>query len=299
MKPSFLVRPDIIPESELIINKDKTLYHINLGAEHVADNVLLVGDQDRVKTIGKFFTNIEHHSENREFHAITGFYNGTRVTALSTGIGTDNIDIVLNELDAAVNFDLEKRTSKKELKSLNLIRLGTSGSLQENRPVDTHLISKYGLGFDGVMHFYDCDYELDELDLQNEFLKQTNWNLDSALPYLVRSNNELFDKLGEGMYNGITATANGFFGPQGRSVRLGLKKPDLNDKMTNFKHKGLQITNYEMETSSLYGLSAALGHNAVTICAIIANRFTKSYSKDYKKVVEEMIELTLQRLTVQ
>ena len=149
------------------------------------------------------------------------------------------------------------------------------------------------------MHFYDCDYELDELDLQNEFLKQTNWNLDSALPYLVRSNNELFDKLGEGMYNGITATANGFFGPQGRSVRLGLKKPDLNDKMTNFKHKGLQITNYEMETSSLYGLSAALGHNAVTICAIIANRFTKSYSKDYKKVVEEMIELTLQRLTVQ
>lgn len=286
-----------IAESELILNPDKSLYHIHLKEEHIAENVILVGDQDRVDEVAKFFDRQEFSIQNREFKTVLGSIGNKKITVISTGIGTDNIDIVLNELDAAVNIDLETRLPKKNLKKLNLIRLGTSGSLQEHIPVDSLLVSEYGLGFDGVLHFYDAEFEEDEVDLLHKFLDHSGWGLESALPYFVRGSKKLINKLGSGFFKGITATANGFYGPQGRSLRLGLTAPNLNKALNTFEFKGMKITNYEMETSALYGLGASLGHDCCTICAIIANRYTKTYSSNYKKTVNTMIQQVLERLT--
>lgn len=297
MKPNYISSLNKVEASELIINKNKTLYHIHLGENHVAPNVLLVGDQGRVKTIAKYLTKIDFKAANREFVSVTGWYKNTPVTVISTGIGTDNIDIVLNELDAAVNFDLDHRVMKQKLTTLNLIRIGTSGSLQPDIDVDSYLVSKYGLGFDGVMHFYNVNYSKEENQLIEDFKHHMQWNYNNALPYAVKASDNLLQSIGQTWPQGITATANGFYGPQGRALRLPLQNPDFNQQLSAFEFNNSKITNYEMETSALYGLGSALGHNVLTVCAIIANRFKKTYSKDYKATVEKLIVEVLERLT--
>ncbi len=289
---------DPIPASELVLNPDGSVYHLKLKDEHIADTVIVVGDQNRVARISQHFTSIECKIENREFVTHTGTFNGKRVTALSTGIGADNLDIVVNELDAAVNIDPETRLPKDTFRQLNIVRLGTSGALHADIPVDSYLLSEYGLGFDGVANFYDCEYEADELLLESAFLSQVDWHERYNHPYFVRADKSLFDKLnGEEAITGITITSNGFYGPQGRRLLLNPHNPYLNDSIRSFKHEGLRITNYEMETAALYSLSALLGHKAATICAIIANRSAKKYSENYKITVDKLIEYTLERLT--
>ncbi|MGD0712218.1 MAG: nucleoside phosphorylase, partial [Bacteroidales bacterium] len=259
--------------------------------------ILVVGDQGRVKTISKHFTNIECQIQNREFVTHTGTYNGKRITALSTGIGTDNIDIVVNELDALVNIDLEKREIKEKHTTLNIIRLGTSGALQGDIPVDDFVMSEYGLGFDGLLNFYKTDKNIYDEGITEAFIKHTAWEPKLARPYTVKASEILMKKLGDGLFKGITATASGFYGPQGRQLRIVPADPLLNDKMETFKYKGHRITNFEMETSALYGLGAILGHQTVTICTIIANRVSKQYSKDYHPAIEKMIQTVLNRIT--
>jgi len=282
--------------SELILNPDGSIYHLNLLPEDIADDIIVVGDQHRVERISSFFDKIDVKKEKREFVTHTGWYKGKRITALSTGIGCDNIDIVINELDAIVNIDLHTRKIKETPRKLNIVRLGTSGALQADIPVDSFVISSFGLGFDGLAQFYTTNFEKDELELQQEFVRQVNWKKELNQPYFVKANHELLQRLEEGMIKGITATANGFYGPQGRSLRLAPNVPDLNEKLNEFLYKEHRITNFEMETSALYALSSMLGHSAVTVCAIIANRFTKTFSEDYKKTVDKLIEVVLERL---
>lgn len=286
-----------LSESELIINPDGSIFHLKLRPEHVAKDIIVVGDPGRVETISKRFQKVEFKIQNREFITHTGIYNNKRVTALATGIGTDNIDIVLNELDALVNIDLEKREEKEELTALNIVRIGTSGSLQEDLDVDSFIMSEYGLGFDGLLHYYNYMSSEKEIEILKAFLTHSSWSGKMAEPYLVKSSDYLVKKLGEGIEKGITATASGFYGPQGRMLRLPLAVPDLNETLTSFNSHGKRITNFEMETSALYGLSNMLGHNACTVCAIIANRIAKKYSKDYKVTVEKLIDVVLERLT--
>jgi uridine phosphorylase len=288
-----------IPSTELLLNPDNSVYHLNLHPHQIAEDIIMVGDPGRVKTISNYFDRIEHQSENREIITHTGMLNGKRLTVLSTGMGTDNIDIVINELDALVNIDLDKRILKENQRSLNLIRLGTSGALQEDIPVDSFVVSEYGLGLDGLMNYYEFHQTEEETELLKQFYQQTNYSKTFAQPYFVKANKALFDLLnnGDNFYSGITATAPGFYGPQGRKLRIDLKYPDINEKLNSFKHNELQVVNFEMETSALYGLSRALGHHACTVCVVIGNRFTKESSKNYKASVKELIELTLQRLT--
>lgn len=284
-----------IPDSELIINPNGSIFHLHLLPEQIADTILLVGDPGRVKQVSEKFDSIECKVENREFVTHTGTFKGKRISVLSTGIGTDNIDIVINELDALVNIDLAKRVEKESKRKLNLIRIGTSGALQEDIPVDSFVISAFGLGMDGLLNFYMHHWPETE-GLKSDFLKQTHWPSTFNTPYLVKGSDDLRKKIGEGMHTGITATACGFYGPQGRILRLNLHMPDLNEKLTNFKSDGWRITNFEMETSALFGLSSLLGHHATTVCAIIANRIRKEYSKNYKIAVNNLIETVLERI---
>lgn len=284
------------PDTELILTDKKTVYHIDLKAEQIADDVIVVGDQGRVAMISKFFSKIEHKVEHREFVTHTGIYQGKRLTVLSTGIGPDNIDIVINELDAAVNIDLDKRVLLPTRRSLNIIRLGTSGSLQAHVPVNSLVVSEYGVGLDGLLNFYQDYKSVDEEALSNAFIKHTKWIPNLAYPYSVRANETLFNKFKAGNVTGITATAPGFYGPQGRRLRLNPAMANLNELLTSFDFDGKKIINFEMETSALYGLGKLLGHNCLTICVILANRATKEFTADYKKSVELMIESTLHRL---
>ncbi|HNW98153.1 MAG TPA: nucleoside phosphorylase [Bacteroidales bacterium] len=286
-----------IADSELILNPDGSVYHLKLRPENISDTILLVGDQGRVETISKYFTNIECKIQSREFLTHTGTYNGKRITALSTGIGTDNIDIVINELDALVNIDLKNRCIKEKLTSLNIVRLGTSGALQGDIPVDNYVMSEYGLGFDGLLNFYKTNKNIFETEMADAFVRHSEWSSKLAYPYVVKASDMLMKKLGEGLFKGITATASGFYGPQGRQLRIEPLDVELNDKMQTFQYKNNRITNFEMETSALYGLGAVLGHNTLTICTIIANRVIKQFSEDYKKPVEKMIQLVLDRIT--
>jgi len=285
-----------IAESELIINPDGSIYHLHLRPEHIADDIIVVGDPQRVELISNCFDTIEHKIYNREFVTHTGTLNGKRITALATGIGTDNIDIVINELDAIVNIDLEKRIPKETHRSLNIVRLGTSGALQEDIPVDSFVFSQYGLGLDGLLNFYEARDRVIDKELTEEFVKYSNWNKDLAKPYIIRGSKKLEDRISEGMFKGITATAPGFYGPQGRVLRLELMQKNINSSLDSFEYQGNRITNFEMETSALYGLGGMLGHNTATVCAIIANRYTKTFSQDYKKTVVKLIELLLNRL---
>lgn len=286
-----------IESSELILNADGSVYHLNLRPEQLADTIIVVGDQNRVAEVSKHFSRIDHKASNREFITHTGVYNNKKITVLSTGIGPDNIDIVMNELDALVNIDLENRTIRQEKKSLSIIRLGTSGSLQPDIPVDAAVVSQYAIGFDGVLSFYKTAYETDELELIEAFKKHTNWGPALNPPYAVKASEELFNLLAKDHFTGITATANGFYGPQGRILRLDPSRPDLNNLYSSFEWKGLKLTNYEMETSALYGLAGLLGHKACTMCAIIANRYKREYSKNYHALMEARIGGLLDRLT--
>jgi len=287
-----------IPDSELIINPDGSVYHLQLKPEHIADNVIVVGDPGRVAMVSSFFDTIEIKISNREFVTHTGSYKGTRFTVLSTGIGTDNIDIVINELDAAVNIDLETKLVKDEKRSLNIVRIGTSGALQEEIPVDSFLLSEKAMGFDGLLHFYSNDLNVKETDISDAFIKHTNWNSNLAKPYVVSASEELVEKLGEGTLKGITATASGFYAPQGRVLRLQPAMADFPEDLSSFEYNGLKITNFEMETSALYGLSKALGHNACTVCAIIANRKSKKFSANHDLPIRKLILHVLSNLTI-
>ena len=284
-------------ESELIINPDGSIYHLHLRPEQVADTIIVVGDQDRVSRISDHFSVIEHKVRNREFVTHTGYYNNKRITVLSTGIGTDNIDIVINELDALVNIDLENRVPKERPISLSIVRLGTSGALQPDIEVDSYVASAFGLGFDGLLYFYDFDESLIEKEMINAFTAHTNWSRQLPKPYIVAASAGLLNRVAVGMHQGITATANGFYGPQGRELRLPLAYPDLNKQIERFGFQGHRITNFEMETSALYGLGRMLGHQTLTICAIIANRIRKEYSKDYRKTIDNLIVEVLERIT--
>lgn len=285
-----------IAPSELIVNPDGSIYHLKLKPEHIAQNVIVVGDPGRVDLISSKFDSIEHKIQNREFITHTGFYKGKRITVIATGIGTDNIDIVLNELDAAVNIDLEKRTVKEIHTRLNIIRIGTSGALQKDIPVDSFVASTYGLGLDGLLPFYKGLSDINEKELTQEFIAQTKWNNEFNRPYIVKGSDELIQKIAFDFHQGITATANGFYGPQGRMLRLELQRNDLNELLNQFNYKNYRITNFEMETSALYGLGKLLGHNTCTVCAIVANRMAQQYSKDYKSAVEKLITIVLERL---
>ena len=285
---------NIIADTELILTPEKKIYHLNLSKEEIADDIILVGDPDRVAVISNKFDSIEHKIQNREFVTHTGTLNGKRISAIATGIGPDNIDIVINELDALVNIDFETRTINKTKKKLNLIRLGTSGALQKNIAIDTFIASSYGLGFDGLAHFYQ-NKELLEQKMANAYTVHANWPVNLATPYFIKASECLLEKFPE-LAHGITATAPGFYGPQGRALRLTPAISDLHEKMETFNYKENRITNFEMETSALYYLGQTLGHNTLTICAVIGNRLTKEYSKDYKKTVEQMIDLVLHRI---
>ncbi len=286
-----------IPPSELVLNPDNSIYHLKLHPEQLAYDIIVVGDPNRVKTISNYFDTIEHKVENREIITHTGMLNGKKLTVLSTGMGTDNIDIVLNELDALVNIDLENRTIKPEKTSLNIVRIGTSGALQKDIPVDAFVVSKYGLGMDGLMNYYEFEQNKKEAELLNQFYKQTNYSKTFAQPYFVKASENLFNTLSKGNISGITATASGFYGPQGRTLRIPLKEKNINEKLNSFNYNNLQIVNFEMETAAIYGLSRALGHNACTICTVVANRFSNEFSSNYKSSVKKLIEQTLERLT--
>jgi uridine phosphorylase len=297
MRPILLTEPGTaLPESELVLDPDGSVYHLALHPEQLADTVLVVGDPGRVARISAHFDSIEHRSQNREFITHTGMYHGRRVTALATGIGTDNIDIVLNELDALVNIDLAMRTPKARYTSLRIVRLGTCGALQPDIPVDELVVSAYGLGLDNVLHYYAHEQDDAETRLLQGLLAHTEWPDNLPMPYIGTGDQELVALLGEGNHVGITATAGGFYGPQGRQLRAVPSVIGLNDSFSSFAHEGLRIVNYEMETSALYGLSGLLGHRACTVCAVVANRLRKEYSRDHHATVERMIGQVLERV---
>jgi uridine phosphorylase len=285
-----------IKDSELILNPDGSVYHLNLKPEDISDTVIFVGDQDRVEKISRHFETIEFSTQKREFKTHTGYYKDRRITVISTGIGPDNIDIVLNELDALVNIDFKTRQPKKELTSLNIIRVGTSGSLQADIPVDSFLMSTHGLDVNGMLHFYQIN-GISNPEIEDAFITHTNWDKNKARPIIIENSKYLqryfkSDRIGMGM----TGTAGGFYGPQGRVLRLPLFDPKLNSKLDSFSYKGHRITNFEMETSVIYGLSKLLGHEALSLNAIIANRATGDFSKNPKKTVEHLIVYALERI---
>lgn len=287
-----------IEASELIINPDGSIFHLHLKPGEIAKNIILVGDPGRVDIVASYFDEVELRRSNREFVSCTGKYNGQRITVVATGIGTDNIDIVVNELDALVNIDFETRTVKPGHTSLNLVRIGTSGALQEDLPVDTWLLSRQAIGFDGLLNFYGGRNEVCDLDFEQCFKDSLDWNPQLTSPYVVSASKDLIVRLeGSQVVKGITISAPGFYGPQGRVLRLDLADANINTKITNFRYNGLRVTNYEMECSAIYGLSALLGHNAATVCAIIANRLAGTASKDYKPVIKELIGYVLKNLT--
>ncbi|NOQ24374.1 MAG: phosphorylase [Bacteroidales bacterium] len=286
-------------ESELVINQDGSIFHLHLFPEDIGNDIILVGDPGRVETVASFFDDIELKKQNREFCTITGTYNNKRITVISTGIGTDNIDIVVNELDAIANINLKTRTENKEHKALNFIRIGTSGSLQENVSIDSFLMSVRSIGFDGLLNFYANRNSISDLEFEEALKKHVNWNNLLPSPYVVDASEELVNKLAsKNMTKGITISAPGFYGPQGRQLRLPIIDANINDKIEAFEFKNQKITNYEMESSAIFGLSKLLGHKAVTICTIIANRRTKEYSKDYKPLIKELIKTVLDRLSI-
>ncbi|ENA1815278.1 nucleoside phosphorylase [Flavobacterium psychrophilum] len=287
----------MIQSSELILNPDGSVYHLNLLPENIAHNIIFVGDQERVSKITQHFDSIEFSTQKREFKTQTGTIKGKRITVMSTGIGPDNIDIVMNELDALVNIDLATRKPKENLTSLNIIRIGTSGSLQADIPCDSFVMAKFGLGLDNMLRSYLID-EVSIPEMEDAFIKHTNWDLRKGKPYIISCSEEL-EKLieSEKIHKGITATAGGFYGPQGRVLRLNIQDESLNSKMDNFNFEDNRITNLEMETSAIYGLGKLLGHNCLSLNAIIANRASGTFSQDPYKAVDELIAYALEKLS--
>lgn len=287
----------MIQSSELILNPDGSVYHINLKPEQIAKDIIFVGDQNRVEKITQHFDSIEFTTQKREFKTQTGTYKGKRITVMSTGIGPDNIDIVMNELDALVNIDLNTRTVKDELTSLNIVRVGTSGSLQADIPVDSMVMSAYGLGLDNMLRSYLID-SISEKDMEEAFIAQTNWDMKKGRPYVIAGSDALIKKFESNqIFKGFTGTAGGFYGPQGRVLRLNIQDPKLNSKMDAFNYNGTKMTNLEMETGAIYGLGKLLGHQCLSLNAIIANRANGTFSEDPYKTVDQLIEYTLMKLT--
>ena len=286
----------MIAASELILNPDGSVYHLNLKPGQIANDIIFVGDQNRVEKITKHFDSIEFSTQKREFKTQTGTYKGKRITVMSTGIGPDNIDIVMNELDALVNVDLATRTVKSELTSLNIVRIGTSGSLQADIPCDSFVMSQYGLGLDNMLRSYLIE-EISEIDMEDAFITHTNWDMKKGRPYVIAGSASLEKKLESNqIFKGFTGTAGGFYGPQGRVVRLEIQDPELNNKMDSFNFKGIKMTNLEMETGAIYGLGKLLGHQCLSLNAIIANRASGTFSEDPYKAVDELITYTLNKL---
>lgn len=286
-----------IQESELILNKDGSVYHLNLLPEELADTVINVGDPDRVEKVSAFFSSIEIKKQKREFVTHTGYYNNQRITVLSTGIGTDNIDIVYNELDALVNINLKTRQIKEKLKSLKLVRIGTSGALQADIPVDSFVCSEYGLGLDGLLNFYHPENTIEEKTICDAF--SAHYPSECRLPaaYITKSPGNLFGTLSKGMFTGITASCSGFYGPQGRTLRLSPFRPDIVDRLNSFRYGDLRITNFEMETGAMYGLARLLGHECCSANVIVANRLAGQYSKDAENAMNRLILEVLNKLT--
>jgi uridine phosphorylase len=287
----------MIKPSELIINPDGSIFHLHLKPGQIADTVIMVGDPARVDMVTAHFDEIELRVQNREFITVTGWYKGRRLSVLSSGIGTDNIDIVVNELDALVNIDLQKREVCDVKTSLNLIRIGTSGSVQADIPVNSVVVSQKSIGFDGLLNYYDGRDVICDLAFEEAFMEHTRWNKKLADPYVVDCSETLLRELdGDDVVEGINISAPGFYGPQGRVLRVPLADPELNHKIESFEHAGSKITNYEMESSAIYGLSKLMGHEAITICLIIANRVTLDANEKYHPMMEKLVTYILDKL---
>lgn len=285
------------PESELIINPDGSAFHLHLKPEQLADKVILVGDPGRVATVAEHFETKECEVENREFKSVTGIYKGKRITVQSTGIGCDNIDIVVNELDALANIDFNTREEKQEHRQLTIVRIGTCGGLQQNTPVGTFIASVKSIGFDGLLNFYAGRNEVCDLEFEKVFTEYMNWSPQLGAPYVVDADPELIERLAQNdMVRGVTIACGGFYGPQGRELRIPLADPKQNEKVEAFERDGLHITNFEMESSAVAGLSLLLGHKAMTCCMVIANRLVKEANTTYKNSIDDLIKVVLDRI---
>lgn len=283
--------------SELIINEDGSCFHLHLHPNQLADKVMLVGDPGRVNTVASHFSEIEHEVSSREFHSITGIYAGKRITVLSTGIGCDNIDIVMNELDALANIDFNSRTEKEKHRTLTIVRLGTCGGLQPNTPVGTFIASVKSIGFDGLLNYYAGRDNVCDLKLEEAFKKHMQWNPQKGAPYVAIADSELIDQIAQDdMVRGYTIACGGFYGPQGRVLRIELADPNQNEKIESFEYNGIKICNFEMESSALAGLSSLLGHRAMTCCMVIANRLIKEANTGYKNTIDTLIKKVLERI---
>lgn len=288
-----------IPESELMVNADGSIFHLHLCPRQLADKVILVGDPGRVSLVVSHFDIIEHQVENREFRSVTGLYRDKRLTVVSTGIGCDNIDIVMNELDALANIDLNTRRIKETRRTLELVRIGTCGGLQPDTPTGSYIVSERSIGFDGLLNFYAGRDLVCDLTFEAAFKEQTGWDAALGNPYAIRADEELTARIsGKGdnrFIRGTTITCGGFYGPQGRLLRLPLADPKLNEKIQAFEHQGQRITNFEMESSALAGLSALLGHKATTVCMVVANRFAHKSDTGYRSSIDDLIQIVLDR----
>ncbi len=288
---------DRINKSELVLNSDGSIYHLNLCPGDVAETIMLVGDPGRVKIIASFFDTIELEKQNREINTVTGTYKGKRLSVMSTGMGTDNIEIVVNELDALFNVDLKTRYFKEEKTSLNLVRIGTSGALQSDIPViESFVVSEYGIGLDGLAYFYKNGDSTIDNKLTSGFINEMNWDNNLPKPYGIRASDYLLEKVGFGWRKGITLTAPGFYAPQGRELRLKVKDNTIIERARKYTYRGTDVTNFEMETSALYVLSAMLGHKALTVCDIIANRVNDEFNPNYKESMKTLIVDVIERL---
>lgn len=284
-----------IPASELPLTPDGRIYHLGIFPEDLADHIIVVGDPGRVPDVSKYFDTMEFTHQNRELVVHTGTLRGQRITALSTGMGTDNIDIVMTELDALANIDLKAMAVKPNHRTLNIVRIGTCGALQKEIDVHSFIAAEYGFGLDGLMHFYQHGEGFDD-EIVKAFVAHTGWNEKLPYPYCVKGSSDLFNRIAFDMVKGVTASAPGFFGPQGRAVRVPLAYPELNSKIDSFRFGDRKITNLEMETSALYGFGQMMGHNMLTICLAIANRVTHDFSKDYHPHMERLIQTVLNRI---
>ena len=287
------------PASQLIINEDGSVFHLHIRPEHLADKVILVGDQGRVNMVASFFDegSIECDIQSREFHTITGKYHGKRISCISTGIGTDNCDIVLNELDALANIDFATRTEKDEHRTLEIVRIGTCGGMQEDIPLGTFLVSEKSIGWDGVLAFYKGRDEIADLGFEDALVDFIHYPAKAARPYVVTANPELVNRIaGDDMMRGCTIAANGFYGPQGRVLRCDIAVEDINDRITDFRYEGQRITNYEMEGSAIAGLSLLMGHKAMTVCCVIAQRKVEAANTDYKPRIKQLVQTVLDRI---
>jgi uridine phosphorylase len=282
---------------DLIVNDNGSVYHISMRPEDLADTVIVVGDPQRVFEISRHFTGIDHRASNREFISHTGYYRGKRITALSTGIGTDNCDIVMHELDALANFNLKTRAQNPSHRPLTIIRLGTSGAIQPDVPVNSFVLSTHAVGLDNLLYFYKGSKDIIDTGLTRAFSAYANWPGELSAPYFIGGSERLINLLSPKCVPGMTVTAPGFYGPQGRFLRLPLTDPEMVTKLQNFRHDGLRIVNFEMETSAIYGLGKLMGHETITVCAVIANRATGDYNPDHKTAVSSLIEMVLEAIT--